>query len=91
MLPPKELAPNGCPAFDGSPVGEVWKGKGEAPKFGVPVPPGIASPAAIDARKGLAAPPPVICGRRPTPRVDLVADAPPKPPVAPVGWLLRKL
>jgi hypothetical protein len=34
----------------------------------------------IEARKGLAAPPPVICGRRPTPKVGFAT---------PVGWAFR--
>lgn len=49
------------------------------------------APIAIDARNGFAAPPPVIWGLRPTPNDDPKFDELPKPPVAPVGWLLRKL
>lgn len=79
------LFPNGWPTFDGNPEeGEDGKGKGEDPKLGAPP---VESPVAIEARKGLADPPPVTCGLRPTPNID----PPVKPPVAPVGWLFKKL
>ena len=68
------------------------------PKFGMGSPP-VGIPAE-DALNGLADPPPVIWGRRPTPSdcPNLESPGPPpapgvepNPPVAPVGWLFRKL
>lgn len=67
---------------------EGWKA-GVEPKLGaLPV---ERAPIAIEARKGFAAPPPVIWGLSPTPNVDPTFEEPPKPPIAPVGWLLKKL
>lgn len=84
------LCPKGIPVrLDGSP----GTGGGE-PAPNIPLP----SPVAMEALKGFAEPPPVIWGRRPTPRVDVfpafcMSEAPKaevglKPPVRPVGWEL---
>lgn len=77
------LAPN-----DGAPVGfapiapplNCDCGSGGTP---LPMPP--VDELNIDARNGLAAPP-VICGRKPTPTVDVVA---PPMPAAPAGWAFK--
>lgn len=80
-------APKGIPLDEGSPALKFpvplnVEGE-EAELEKAPVLPFIRPPVAkVEARKGFAAPP-VICGRRPAPRLD-----PPNPPndAAPVGW-----
>ena len=79
MLDPNEGAPVGFEVNALPPNCDVGSGGTFPPNAPVELP-------NIEARKGLAIPPPVICGLNPTPTVEVLV---PPSPIAPVGCAFK--